>query len=377
MKAVLQICQNYHQPFLDCTRQYAALFSGTDYKVVTVFVCGEKNEAAAFEAHADEVIFLEHHRDELDGLKFKILMEIKAITEQYDFDVCIAHRNKATYLALMGTRLPVFSIHHAFGDFDRLGRRLMTRFFRRRLTLFAVSNAVRQEIHDRLPGWPGEQLLTLYNRIDATKLRQRLVSRSEARATLSLAADAYIVANVGRLHPDKDQATLIKGFAKAIKQLPDLSYLVIIGKGKYEQKLRNLSETLGVASRVIFTGHVPDAKTLFRAFDLFVLTSDHEPFGMVLLEAMAADIPVICSNSGGGPEVVDGVGELFDNGNADDLARAIISVSNKAPDSKSMSAQTEEKLVFFSDQNARKTFWASQTVQRLLAAPSQNNTDLD
>ena len=374
MKAVLQICQNYQQPFLDCTRQYAALFSGTEYKVVTVFVCGEKNEAVASEANADEVIFLGHHRDELKGLKLNILREIKTITEQYDFDVCIAHRNKATYLALFGTRLPVFSIHHAFGDFDRLGRRLMTQFFRRRLTLFAVSNAVRQEIHDQLPGWPSEQLLTLYNRIDTAKLCQRLVSRSEARILLSLPADAYIVANVGRLHPDKDQATLIKGFARAIQQLPDLSYLVIIGKGKDEQKLRRLSETLGVASHVIFTGHVPDAKTLFRAFDLFVLTSDHEPFGMVLLEAMAANIPLICSNSGGGPEVVDGVGELFENGDADDLARAIISAGDKAS-TKNVSAQIEEKLVFFSDQSARKTFWATSAVQRLLSTPRQNKTD--
>lgn len=373
MKAVLQICQNYHQPFLDCTRQYAALFSGTDYKVVTVFVCGEKNQAATNEANADEVIFLEHHRDELDGLKLKILREIRAITGQYDFNVCIAHRNKATYLALFGTKLPVFSIHHAFGDFDRLGRRLMARFFRHRLTLFAVSNAVRQEIHNKLPRWPSEQLITLYNHVDADKLRQRLVSRSEARTRLSLPADAYIVANVGRLHPDKDQATLIKGFAKAFQQLPDLSYLVIIGKGKYEQKLRNLSKTLGVESRVIFTGHVTDAKTLFRAFDLFILTSGQESFGMVLLEAMSANIPVICSNSGGAPEVIDGVGELFENGNADDLARTILYVGEKAS-TKKMPLRTKEKLFFFSDQNARKIFWATLAVQRLLATPSLYKT---
>lgn len=369
MKAVLQICQNYQQPFLDCTRQYTALFSDSDYKVVTVFVCGEKNKAVAREASADEVIFLGHHRDELKGLKFNILREIKAITEQYDFNLCIAHRNKSTYLALMGTKLPVFSIHHAFGDFDRLGRRLMARFFGRRLTLFAVSNAVREEIDNKLPGWPSEQLLTLYNRIDAAQLRQQLVPRAKARSLLSLPPDAYIVANVGRLHPDKDQTTLIKGFAKAIQQLPDLCYLVILGKGNYEQKLRSLSEKLGVASRVIFTGHVPDAKTLFRAFDLFVLTSDHEPFGMVLLEAMAANIPVICSNSGGGPEVVDGVGELFENGNADDLAKKIISSVNMAS-TNNLSAQNEKRLILFSDENAKKTFWTTQAVQKFLAIPA-------
>lgn len=366
MKTVLQICQNYHQPFLDCTRQYAALFKGTDYRVVTVFICGEKNDAVIKEAEADEVIFLEHHRDELDGLKLNIIKEIRAIATQYQFQACIAHRNKATYLALISTKLPVISIHHAFGDFDRIGRRLLSRLYQHRLTLLAVSNAVRDEIREKLPSFPKEQILTLYNRVNIPDLSSQLLDKDSARKALSLPTDAFVIGNVGRLHPDKDQITLIQGFAKARNNLPKNSLLVIIGKGKYEKKLRNLITELKIQNHVILTGHVKDAKKLFRAFDLFVLSSDREPFGMVLLEAMAAGVPVICSNCGGGPEVIDGIGTLFEFGNSSALSKALIESVTAQP-TLDLTEKTRNKLELFSDDTVRHHFWSQTRINQILA----------
>jgi glycosyltransferase involved in cell wall biosynthesis len=372
LKTVLQLCQNYHQPFLDCTRQYTALFAGTDYRVVSVFICGVEQESVRQAAAADEVIFLNHHRDELDGLKRHILREIRSICEQYDFSVCIAHRNKATYLALMGTNLPVFSIHHAFGDFDRLGRRLLSRFYQKRLTFFAVSNAVKEDIHSKLPSWPTEKLHTLYNRINRSELSQQLSEREQAREQLGIPQHSYIVANVGRLHPDKDQSTLIRAFAAAREYLPAGSLLLLIGAGKDLPKLEKLCAQLNLSSDVIFTGMVPDARTAFRAFDLFVLSSDHEPFGMVLLEAMIAGVPVICSDSGGGPEVIDGIGSTFPTGDDQALSKAIISAS-RTQQSDEQIARVNERLALFSDEQARQTFWALPIVRRLLGDASKNS----
>lgn len=367
MKTVLQVCQNYHQPFLDCTRQYAALFKGTDYRVVTVFICGDRNDDVTTEAEADEVIFLEHHRDELDGLKLDIIRELREITQQYDFQACIAHRNKATYLALFATKLPIISVHHAFGDFNRLGRKLLSRYFKERLTLLAVSNAVRDEIRQHLPFFGEDQILTLYNRVDEEKLRQQQLSRSEARAKLGLSDESYVIANVGRLHPDKDQATLIKGFALALDELPSNSTLVIIGQGKYEQRLQRLITDFELEKRVILTGHVKDAKRLFRAFDLFVLSSDHEPFGMVLLEALAAEVPVICSDCGGGPEVVEGVGMLFELGNPEALCQALLNNRNNQSGS-DFRAIARKQLERFSDTTVRQTFWAQPRINQVFAS---------
>src|SRR3546814_5033694 len=90
--------------------------------------------------------------------------------------------------------------------------------FRSRLQMLCVSNSVRDEMRRHLPEWPDSRIETLYNRIDVDVVRVELLNRESAREYLKLPADAWIIGNVGRLHHDKDQATLIRSFAKA---LPD------------------------------------------------------------------------------------------------------------------------------------------------------------
>src|SRR5690606_27335123 len=138
------------------------------------------------------------------------------------------------------------------------------------------------------------------NRIDIEAGQAEQVSRELAREHRALPHDARVVGNVGRLHPDKDQATWIRDNAPALPQLPANSLLVIMGSGRLEAQLRTLAAELGVSQSVRFLGQVPNGRRYFKAFDVFAMTSDHEPFGMVLLEAMAAGVPVICSDCGGG-----------------------------------------------------------------------------
>src|SRR5690606_18283758 len=144
-----------------------------------------------------------------------------------------------------------------------------------------------------LPSWPPERIESLYNHIDVAAVRAEQLPRETARTELGLPQSAWIIGNVGRLHPDKDQSTLIRGFAAALPRLPTGSLLVICGKGRLEEELKALAESLDIAEHVIFLGQVPNARRYFKAFDVFALTSDREPFGMVLLEAMTADLPII------------------------------------------------------------------------------------
>ncbi|PNB77189.1 glycosyltransferase, partial [Pseudomonas sp. FW305-BF6] len=133
------------------------------------------------------------------------------------------------YIALLGTSLPVIGVHHAFGDYQRRTRKLFAHIFRKRLSLLGVSDAVRDDMRRCLPKWPQARIQTLYNRIDVQALQASQVSVREARETLGLSMDAWIVGNVGRLHPDKDQTTLLHGFATALPGLPANSQLVILG----------------------------------------------------------------------------------------------------------------------------------------------------
>src|SRR5690606_37858628 len=93
--------------------------------------------------------------------------------------------------------------------------------------------------------------------------------------------------------------------------------------------------------------------------DIFALSSDREPFGMVLLEAMAAGLPLICSDCGGGREVVEGIGQLFRFGDHDALADCLIASSRAVKTDMSLAADVAEQELqnLFSDQAAVGQFF--------------------
>lgn len=351
---VLQFCHGYDGPFLDCARQYAVLFQGTPYKVCTVYLTGAPSEEVVRGSASDEVIFLGYDSQDVRGLKLGAMRRLRRLVAGRDFRLCIAHRFKPIYIALLATRLPVIGVQHAFGVYSRAMRRWFVNRFRTRLLLLGVSNAVRDDMRAHLSGWEERRIQTLYNRIDAAAVQAEQVSRRQARDFLGLPEDVWVVGNVGRLHPDKDQATLIRGFAQALPQLPAGSLLAIMGSGRLESSLKALAAELGIAERVRFLGQVPQARRYFKAFDVFALSSDHEPFGMVLLEALAAGVPVICSDCGGGREVVEGVGQLFPLGDSAALAHGLVGACREG---KTETARFDAQLARFGDEAARATFF--------------------
>ena len=366
---VLQFCHGYDGPFLDCARQYASLFQGSGYKVTTVFLTGARDPQVAAGCASDEVLFLEFSSKAVRGLKLGAIRALRRIAAERDFSFCIAHRFKPIYITLLATGLPVIGVHHAFGDYQRKGRRLFANLFSKRLSLLGVSDAVRDDMRRCLAQWPAERIQTRYTRTDIQALEAALVPRAEAREALGLDAQAWVVGNVGRLHPDKDQATLLRGFAQALPMLPAGARLAILGKGRLEDKLKAQAAELGIAGQVDFLGQVPDARRYFQAFDVFALSSDHEPFGMVLLEAMVAGVPVLATACGGAREVVEGVGMLFPLGDAGQLAQGLQHMAQ-------LDAQQREACAMhmlqrlqqrFSDQAVREAFWQLPQVRALVA----------
>ncbi|MEE5083489.1 glycosyltransferase [Pseudomonas alliivorans] len=366
---VLQFCHGYDGPFLDCARQYASLFAGKGYRVTTVFLTGAADPDVVADCGSDEVLFMEFSSKAIRGLKLGAIRELRSIVASRHFSFCIAHRFKPVYIALLATRLPVIGVHHAFGDYQRRSRKLFANLFRKRLSLLGVSDSVRDDMRKSLPAWPAERIETLYNRIDVEQLQGSQFSAEDARVELGLSSSAWIVGNVGRLHPDKDQATLLRGFALALPSLPENSQLVILGKGRLEESLKELARELGIGANVLFLGQVADARRYFKAFDVFALSSDHEPFGMVLLEAMVAGVPVVATSCGGAREVVEDVGLLFPLGDEQRLAQGLMHMAGLNADQRQDCA---ERMLLrlrerFSDHAVRNVFWRLPQVTRLVA----------
>ncbi|MFM7244656.1 MAG: glycosyltransferase family 4 protein [Planctomycetaceae bacterium] len=118
--------------------------------------------------------------------------------------------------------------------------------------------------------------------------------------------DMPLVVTVGRLVPDKDIATTIRGFTAACQSLRH-AVLVVIGDGPLRGDLESLARQAGIADRVVFLGHVPaaDVQGWLSIASLNVLASLAEPYGAVVAEGLAHGVPCICSTAAGAAVLVD------------------------------------------------------------------------
>jgi len=124
---------------------------------------------------------------------------------------------------------------------------------------------------------------------------------------------------VARFDKQKDHETLIKSL-----NLLDKKYtLSLAGEGENLEKIKNLVKKNHLENRVKFLGFVKDIKKVYQTHDIFILSSNWEGFGLVVVEAMAASLPVVASNVTGLKEVVGEAGLLFEKGNEKELAKKI------------------------------------------------------
>lgn len=151
----------------------------------------------------------------------------------------------------------------------------------------------------------------------------------QLRRELGLSEEDQIALIVGRLTPWKGHQELLEAISILVGSRPRLK-LIVVGEvafweDNYEQQLKQQAAELGVADRVVWTGFRTDVPDLLRLCDVFVLPSVNEPFGRAIIEAMAVGCPVVATDSGGVPEVVqDGeTGMLVPPGEPEALAQAI------------------------------------------------------
>lgn len=330
-RTALHLIHGYNEPFLSLSNQYSRALQSDGWRVITVYLSGKPDDAIRQKTFADDVIFFDTANAAMKGFKLGLIKKVRALIQQHQPSLIIAQRYKPLYLALLGSLgcdIPVIGVAHAFGVLKNVSRRYLLRFFRARLLMVGVSEAV---THDMRQYDHTLRKQTLLNCIDTVMLEKNLLPRASARDILQLHDNDFVFANVGRLHDDKDQTTLIHAFARISTESPQAK-LLLIGKGKREARYRALIETLHLQDRAILTGTLPAAATLFPAFDCYVSSSDREPFGIVLTEAMLARVPVISTDCGGAPEVLGEHALYFSCGDDKTLAEQMLQIMRYTPE---------------------------------------------
>ncbi len=171
--------------------------------------------------------------------------------------------------------------------------------------------AVSKALLDQLD-WPGvesrSKVLHLGRNIgvmyEKAEAREKIVDLLDEQNKEQVSTKNLWLGNIAELHPIKRQVVLIQSLPEVIVKYPELR-LFIIGEGSERQRLETLINDLNLNNNVFLLGRLSEAARLLKAFDIFVFPSASEAYGYAAHEAGLAGVPVIATNVGGLPEIID------------------------------------------------------------------------
>lgn len=224
-------------------------------------------------------------------------------------DVVHAHCSKAGVLArslaLTGLRARMFYTPHAyFGLSGELGAKV--RFYNAVESAFGhigtslMTSDEESRFAAEVCRLPKDRIKVVFNCVDAERFCPG--DAASARAAFGVPEDAIVLGAIGRLSQQKDPCTLYRAFARVAKREPKLR-LLHIGRGELESELSRLAHELCIADKIIRHPCVAHPANAYRAMDAMIMTSRYEGLSMVLLEALATNLPVILSKVSGTADV--------------------------------------------------------------------------
>lgn len=157
-------------------------------------------------------------------------------------------------------------------------------------------------------GFPESGMRVILNPLDVERYRPDPAARAAKRAELGLGGGQLMIMAAGNFADCKGYDILISAYAGYLESVPSAraeTKLLLAGDGEEKEKLLGLIRTLGIAENVIMPGFVADIRPFMQASDIFVMPSKKpEPFGIVLIEAMASGVACIATRGGGVLEII-------------------------------------------------------------------------
>jgi glycosyltransferase involved in cell wall biosynthesis len=190
--------------------------------------------------------------------------------------------------------------------------------------MVAVSPAVERYLVDRIRV-PRDKVTRIDNGVvEPPPIAAQTLDRLRDR--FGLIAGEPVIGTVCRLFDRHKKVSDLIRALRLVREDHPSARLLVVGDGQDREMLEDLAARLGVSNAVVFTGHLPDPHPSYGLMDVFALASAYEAFGIVLVEAMFAGLPVVATRVGGIPDVVvDGeTGLLVGPGQPEALAARLI-----------------------------------------------------
>ncbi|RJQ33095.1 MAG: glycosyltransferase family 1 protein [Actinobacteria bacterium] len=309
------------------------LISGLSQKSYCISVITAKNKELRAKLDGLADVF---EIDMADSIKpwqdLKTIKCLRGMLKNIRPDLIHIHGNKSALLgrvAAFSFNIPIIITIHNFMSYQNASflKRRLSSFIDRQLDkktsiTIAVSHQLKKALIEK-EGLDADKIKVIHNGINPVLGDLGMINKTE----LGFSPNDFIILNIGRMVSFKGQKYLVEAFLKISKKIPKIK-LVIVGSGPLEDELRDQIKSLGLEKSVKLITNPVDINRIYFSSDLFVLPSINEPFGLVVLEAMSAKLPVIATSSGGVVEIIDNGkdGLLVPPSDSESLALAIESL---------------------------------------------------
>jgi sugar transferase (PEP-CTERM/EpsH1 system associated) len=281
-------------------RMVMALVNDLDRSQFTPSICtieGAGRLAPELVSSGVEVIAL----NKPPGFSVRCIWRLRQLLKSRRVDIVHSHNETAHIYSSLANRslvhrLPLIHTKHGRGTSFVWRSRVRNQLSARFSDVVVPVSADIEKLCREQEKIPSSKLKTITNGVDLQPYEDaaaRAPDRSE-----------FVIGHVGRHDAVKNQAALIRVFARFASFFPE-SRLEFVGDGPLGQELKLLSEDLGVSESVVFHGYRSDIPDLMAGFDLFAMSSISEGTPLVVIEAMAARCPVVATDVGGLRDMVD------------------------------------------------------------------------
>ncbi len=263
---------------------------------ISVLSSGGEKEPVFEEAGLKTYVFLLKTKNVLDPRLWSALPRLVRLIKEEDFDLLHAHTRVTQVLASAAsklTRKPMITTAHGYYR-RRFGRKLFGGWGKR---VVAVSQLVAEEL-EKSHKLSSSKIRVIFNAIDVPKFKARLLEKNPAalRVEMSLGEKTFVVGCISRLVQDKGHEVLLRAVAQIRKKRPD-TVVLIVGDGRERKKLEKLIRSLGLQKNAFILPSEPDITRILSVIDVFAHPATfREGFGLSMLEAMVAKVPIVASN---------------------------------------------------------------------------------
>lgn len=285
-----------------------------EYEQILIYPLEYLDEKKDFERIIDNIDFIEIGREINIKNDIKASLQLYRIIKKYDPDLIYVNSSKAGAIGRivnLFTKKPIIYNAHgwAFNMLVSNKKRFVYKTIERMLAkssnkIVAISDKEKYSaIENKICS--DDKIEVIYNGIDIEEYENNKIDRNLIRKELNIPLDSIVIGMVGRISKQKAPDIFIK-VASEIKKLIPKSFFIIVGDGEEREELEVLINELHLKDSVLITGWVTNTYKYIQSFDIAMLLSRWEGFGLAIAEYMICEIPIIATN-------VDAIPNLIDN----------------------------------------------------------------